>query len=307
MSPRNLLIRAAVGVFSASIVTTLVSSGSQLPVGAGGSLQQSSPDRIVTRLLPPASRAEFDVWINGRGPFVFGFDTGASGEAWVTAALVRRLNLSAVARMHVSDGSGVTGREVDSVRIDSLQIGDLAFGPLRAPVLGDGPKQDGDPEAYGTLGFELFRDYLLTLDYPQNQLRVRTGELPDPDGRTVLTYSVDLGGPHIEIDMAGHRVHALIDSGNAGGLLVPRSFAAILPLRGPLRSAGRVASSLGEFDLFRGDLEGDLRIGTSTLPQPVVFFSDFVTVPNLGRNVIRNFAVTFDQRNQRVQITRPVQ
>jgi hypothetical protein len=23
---------------------------------------------------------------------------------------------------------------------------------------------------YGTLGFELFRDYLLTLDYPQNQL-----------------------------------------------------------------------------------------------------------------------------------------
>lgn len=57
-------------------------------------------------------------------------------------------------------------------------------------------------------GFELFRDYLLTLDYPQNQLRVATGQLPDVDGQTVLNYFLDFGAPHIEIDLAGRRVRA---------------------------------------------------------------------------------------------------
>jgi hypothetical protein len=208
-------------------------------------------------------------------------------------------------RMRVSDGSGVNNREVDTVRIDSLAIGDAAFERLRAPVLSDGPKQDDDAEPYGTIGFELFRDYLLTLDYPKNELRIATGQLPPADGRTVLTYSLDFGTPHIEIDLAGRRFRASIDSGSAGGLTLPRPFAESLPLQGPLRTTGKVASSLGVFDLFQGELAGDLKIGAFAFPKPVLFFSDLVDVPNLGRNIIRTFAVTFDQENHRILLTRP--
>jgi len=242
--------------------------------------------------------------VNSQGPFLFGFDTGASGEAWVSRALVAKLNLRGVGRMRVSDGSGLNTREVDTVLIDSLRLGNLSFERLRAPVLGEGPNQDDETAAHGTLGFELFREYLLTLDYPLNQLRVATGSLPTADGATVLDYSLEFGSPHIEIDVAGHRVHASIDSGNIGGMILPRSMAESLPLSGPLRSTGKVASSLGTFELFQGELEGDLTIGSFTFARPVLFFSHLVTTPNLGRNIIRTFALTFDQRNRRVRLTR---
>ena len=244
-----------------------------------------------------------DVTINGQGPFSFGFDTGASGDAWVTRALVTKLNLPRVDRMRISDGSGLNSHDANTVLIDSLRLGDLSFERLRAPVLGDGPRPDDETEAYGTLGFELFRDYLLTLDYPRNQLRVATGELPQSDDQTVLNLSLDVGAPHVEIDVAGHRMRASIDSGNVGGVVLPRSMADSLPLRHPLRSMGKVASSLGSFDLFQGELGGNLKIGTFTFQQPVLFFSDLVQIPNLGRDIIRMFAITFDQRNRRVRFT----
>jgi hypothetical protein len=54
---------------------------------------------------------------------------------------------------------------------------------------------------------------------------------------------------------------------------------------------------------FQGELGGNLKIGMFTFPQPVLFFSDLVKSPNLGRNIIRTFAITFDQRNRRVRFT----
>lgn len=70
----------------------------------------------------------------------------------------------------------------------------------------------GGADAYGTFGFELFRDYLLTIDDPQNEVRVETGGLPRADGLTVLTYHLDLGAPYIDIDVGGHRLRASIDA-----------------------------------------------------------------------------------------------
>lgn len=305
MPSRKRLAQLAASLVCAYVATGLPGSGWQPAARASAALQQASAPHLVLAELPLRAPRRIDVTINGQGPFSFGFDTGASGDAWVTRALVKKLNLTTIDRMRVSDGSGVNSREVETVRIDSLRLGELSFERLRVPVLGDGPKQDDETEAYGTLGFELFRDYLLTLDFPQNQLRVATGQLPDPDGQTVLNYFLDSGAPHIEIDLAGRRVRAEIDSGSGGGVVLPRPFAETLPLRGPLRAGGKVASSLGVFDLFQGELAGDLKIGTFTFPQPVLFFSDLVETPNVGRNIIRTFAVTFDQKNRRIQFTRP--
>jgi hypothetical protein len=69
----------------------------------------------------------------------------------------------------------------------------------------------------------------------------------------VLNYFLDSGAPHIDIEVAGGRVRAEIDSGSGGGVVLPRRFAETLPLRGSLRPRGKVASSLGVFDLFQGE------------------------------------------------------
>lgn len=303
----NVFMRSRITHLSATVafaIVALIWGTSQFGGIVSAVVQEpSAPDRVVVRT--PLRGPALDVTINGHGPFPFGLDTGASGDVWVTRALVDKLKLPTIDRMRVADGSGVNSRDVETVRIDSLQVGDVAFERVRAPILGDGPKQDGDAEAYGTLGFELFRDYLLTLDYPQNQLRVATGQLPRTDGRTVFPYFLDSGTPYIDIDLAGQRVRASIDSGSGGGLMLPRAFAERVPLRGPLRPTGKVASSLGVYDLFQGDLAGDLNIGEFVFSQPPVFFSDLVNTPNVGRQIMRTFAVTFDQRNRRILLSRP--
>jgi hypothetical protein len=77
----------------------------------------------------------------------------------------------------------------------------------------------------------------------------------------VLRFTLDHGTPRIPIRIAGRRLDAIIDSGNGGGLLLPLSLAGSVPLRASLSRAGRVASALNEFELFRGELEGSVEIG----------------------------------------------
>ena len=146
---------------------------------------------------------------------------------------------------------------------------------------------------------------MVWLDYPAQQLRIASGQLPLPDGKHVLSYRLDRGSAHIPVEIGGVALEASIDSGNMGGVLLPLSLSNKVPLRAPLQRAGRVASALNEFDLFRAELDGDLRIGEITISRPTLFFSDLVQAPNLGRGVIRSFAVTFDQPHVRVEFRRP--
>jgi hypothetical protein len=263
--------------------------------------------RVVTQipLQTNGSRVTLDATVNGRGPFAFGLDTGASGAAWVTRALVEKLNLPLADGVVVSDGSGLKGRRADGARIRSITLGTVSFNQLTATVLGEGSAHEREGDVYGTLGFELFRDYVVTLDYPGQQLRIAIGELPAADGKHVLNYRLEHGSAHIPVEIGGIVLEASIDSGNTGGMLLPLSWSNHVPLRAPLQRAGKVASALNEFDLYRAELDGDLRIGDIAISRPLLFFSDFVQAPNVGRGVIRSFAVTFDQPHLRVQFSRP--
>ena len=293
---RSLALRRIIGVL-------LILSAPDLTAQDGGGVASTVVARVPMQIR--GSRTFVNVMINGKGPFAFGWDTGASGRAWVTRALVDSLNLPIVDTLVVSDGSGVKGRNTDAVRIETIALGNLSFDQMIAPVLEGDPRGGGGDEVYGILGFELFEEHVVTFDYPQRELRVISERLAEPDGKRVLSYRLEQGLPHIQIDIAGLRVDASIDSGNIGGILLPFSLADRVPLRAPLSRAGRVASAFNQFDLFRSELDGNVHIGEATIARPVVFFSDLVRLPNIGRDVIRSFALTFDQPNMRVQFRPP--
>ena len=258
--------------------------------------------RVLTRVPFQASGSSMSlkVMVNGQGPFPFGWDTGASQAAWVTRALVEELHLPVIEGYRVSDGTGVNSRNADGVRIDTLRLGDVSFHQVLAPVLGDGPKNDGDGEAYGTLGFEMFKDYVVTYDYPGKELRIATGHLPKPDGKTILNYILDRGSPRVLIQIGGLSLNAWIDTGNPGTIHLPLSLADKLSLRTPLRHDGRIASTLNEVDLYRSELSGDVHIGKATIHDPDLMFSELVRDANLGRGALRGFAITFDERHRRL-------
>ena len=79
------------------------------------------PVRVPFRTID--GRIYVDVLVNGRGPYVFALDTGASGMGRADASLVAALGLAPVGKGQASDG--IKQAEVDLVKIRSLKFGNL--------------------------------------------------------------------------------------------------------------------------------------------------------------------------------------
>jgi hypothetical protein len=245
-----------------------------------------------------------NVAINGEGPFEFGLDTGASGVAWVSRALVDRLKLPlAASDFRLSDGTASTSAQ--AVVLDSLSFGPVTARRVIAPVLGTSTCEVGKPGVCGALGFDAFKGYLLTLDYRERRLRISKGSLPVADGKRILNYVIDHGTPQISVMIGEREFAASLDSGNQGTVLLPLALAKELSLVAPPTAAGQVASVLKRYDLFKAELDGALRIGDIAVERPVLYFTDMFPVPNVGRGLLQSMAVTWDTEDQRVLFERP--
>ncbi len=77
----------------------------------------SVPFRVVD------GRIYVTVKVDGKGPFVFAVDTGASGMGRADAGLVAALAISPTGSGHTSDG--VATAEVRTVRLASVALGDF--------------------------------------------------------------------------------------------------------------------------------------------------------------------------------------
>ena len=74
----------------------------------------------------------------------------------------------------------------------------------------------GGREIVGILGLPLFRDCLLTLDFPEQRVRFESDELPLPDGETI-EYSADAThdyGVTVTVQLAGLPVKVHLDTGS---------------------------------------------------------------------------------------------
>jgi hypothetical protein len=159
------------------------------------------------------NRPVIEVMVNGKGPFHFLIDTGAGGMARADASLVEHLGLSIVGQESSSDAGNKTQVKLDEVRFETLSIKGLQFRDVTAY------SRNYNTAKYlshidGILGFDLFADYLLTLDYPNRRVRIERGALPKPDGKQILDFQIIEGNPAIDILIGDIKTKALIDSGN---------------------------------------------------------------------------------------------
>jgi predicted aspartyl protease len=266
--------------------------------------RRKSASETIARIPLQITNAHvtLELAINGQGPFLFGLDTGASHALWVTPDLVLKLKLPTVDGFRVSDGSGRNSHNVDGVLVERVQLGQISFNHLVAPVLHSGPSMNSEPTVYGSIGFELFKDHLVTIDYPLKELRLLIGKLSEADQKTVLNYSLTRRTPQIKIQIGSSMLDASMDSGANGGFLVPLSLADKLPLRRRPQLVGKIASSFNEVSLFRAELNGNIKIGNATIEKPVLLFAELFQQVNIGREVLQKFAITFDQKNMRVRL-----
>src|SRR4051812_13176920 len=116
-----------------------------------------------------------EVMVNGQGPFLFGFDTGAQAGPRIDASLVEKLNLKASGQVQAIDPSGRNPQTSETFKLESISIGALRLADVT--VAGRNYKNSPRPlKVDGIVGLNLFADYLVTLDFPAKKLRIDKGE-----------------------------------------------------------------------------------------------------------------------------------
>lgn len=245
------------------------------------------------------TRPAIEVMVNGKGSFLFLIDTGAQGMARADTSLVQKLNISVAGQTATSDGSAKKVN-INKVRFETLSIGNLQFRDVEAL------SRNYNTASYlrhidGILGFDLFADYLLTLDYPNKRVRLERGALPKPDGAQIINFEMRDGNPYIDVSIGSMKVKALVDSGNIRGIDLPASLVNKLSLASYPRLIGKGNSVSGEVDLREVRLQDTLSIGRYLFPEPTITFTDVYDEINIGSTILREFAITFDQKNHRVR------
>jgi len=243
------------------------------------------------------------VLVNGRGPFRFVIDTGTGGEAFVTRELAREIGLAEVGEMRLRDPSGYGGQKVPMVVIQSLQVAGVEFTGVKAAVHNLG---EGDGECQGLLGFRLFRDYLLTLDYPNRKMELQHGDLATDGGKQVVPFRMPDGIPIVALDIGGTRVDAQLDSGGAG-LSLPEALSSRLKFSSDSGTFSNAHSLSTSFHVKAAHLATDVRLGVYTFKQPFVEINPAFPLVNFGSCPMQSFAMTFDQKNGLIRFESPHQ
>jgi len=241
------------------------------------------------------------VTINGKGPFRFIVDTGTGGDAIITSELATQLDLPQVGLARLNDPTGQGGQNAPIRKIGNLRVAGVDFYAIKAVEhalpIGDGATQC-------MLGFTLFRDFLLTLDYVNGRMTLAEGELT-PDGeRSVLPFRMPDGVPIARLKIGGRDVEAQIDSGGAGLSLPERLIPQLRLAAEPAVFANGVSLST-RFQIKVARLAGDVQMGDITLDHPWVEINPAFPLANFGSCPLQHFIVTFDQENKLVRLDGP--
>jgi len=244
-----------------------------------------------------------EVKLNEQGPFIFMIDTGAGMQADIDPSVAQRLRLKLSGRAINGDPSGQNDREVATTTIESLTIGKAEFRNVTAVVRPQRITKDY-PDVDGILGFALFTDYVLTLDYPAMQVRLARGALPPANGADILNFEIENRIPIVELAIGRIHLAAHLDSGNfVAGFILPEEIVEQLQLQSEAITVGGARSVTNRIQLKQVQLRDTIHLGGFEYPQPTIAFPS-LSDTNIGFNVLRDFTLTFDQKNHRLRLKR---
>jgi hypothetical protein len=281
------LLVACALLFSCAHSPAQESTQESIPPLAQQPSQSASHDKLIPAIIV---RDYFivPVALDGREDRVLWmlYDTGAS------ITVIDGESLQAVSDWKPSQGN--------SVNLVSATCGPAKISHLSARVRDLDHISDalGYP-IDGILGYSTFTGTLLTLDYPAGEMRVRKGELPKPDGRTIFPLTrKERRRPFIEMELGGREEEVLIDSGSGSGFVLedrrgrkflgtPVALSMMMGINGPRAEK-------------TGRLDGEAELFGRSFVMPAVRLTEGTEL--LGTQVLRHFCLTFDIENRRVQV-----
>jgi hypothetical protein len=263
----------------------------------GGAHQTTIPIQLI------GNHIYGNAMVDGKGPFLFVFDTG--GVNLLTPTVTRQLGLTSEGKI---EGTGAGAATVQSglTKVQDLRIGDASIRGKTFYVFALEKLYDaGGVNMLGMAGYETFRRFVTRIDYGAQTLTLIDPEYFDPkDAGTPVKIAFNDNVVLVKGSFAGIPGTFQIDTGSGGDLTLNTSFVDAHNLRAKFPHGMNVIGGYGvggpsyEFET-RGR---DLTMGAVTIAHPVVGFStdkkgafaNPTISGNIGSAALKRFIVTFD-------------
>ena len=296
----------SVAVLLAFCVSTVAAAGTtehRSHAAPAPSIVDVPPAGATLPMRDFGGRPVVEVRINGKGPFDFILDTGATITV-VDEKLAEELALSAEEGVRADSGGGPAPT---IVTVKTLKVAGATIGGFLAAVMPLSNLLNTDGAPRGVLSALNFPGCLVGFDYPEKLITIKKGALAAADFRTIFDYPEDAALPSLPIRIAGQETRVHVDTGSATTLTLPRRFLSELPLKSQPKEAGTARALGGSSPIFSAAVDGALEIGSFKVELAEVSFSDMrlggeIAPGNLGYGVLKDFAVTLDSKNRLVQL-----
>jgi len=234
--------------------------------------------------------------VNGRGPFKFAVDTGASGIGRADSSLVSDLGLALQRPTLNSDGVKTT--EADTTRIESLSIGGMAKHDLQVITRDYNSRMSPEAAFAGIVARDFFGDGLLIIDYPRKVLSFSKSLSLDPKHQGVLRYERPFRVP---VSIGALQTEGNLDTGANVTFVMPQAlFDKVVAT--PAEPAGKGQLANTQIETKRATVRGPFRIGGATVSGVEVRISDEYPELLVGAHILKNYAVLIDQRSKSVTL-----
>ncbi|QYM79930.1 aspartyl protease family protein [Horticoccus luteus] len=239
-----------------------------------------------------------------RRPARFIIDTGSS-VTLVSAEFAASQGIKGpaggVPAAHVRSADGTVATLPGTV-LRRLKLGDALFESVPALVYDcSAISAHLGVQIDGILGFPLFRETILTLDYPHSRVLLAPRHSPALLPGSVVPFNNRQKTPLISVRLGDQSFVALIDSGSDAALhLNPLGLHPTFVR--PPRTGVSVGTLTGDRTQQIGRVRERLVIGNYELVRPVVDLTDELSA--IGGDILRHFTVTFDQERSQVTFYR---
>ena len=165
------------------------------------------------------------------------------------------------------------------------------------------PEFDSTVRPRGIVSLSLWKDQLVTFDYSRWMLLLQPGTLPEPNGKEVFPLTPDRQ-LRLPLAIGDQSIDCRVDPLFPEGLLLPATYASVIPVDGKPRDWGIVTTREGPVRVREAKLAANLMLGPFEMRHPLVMLADTGDTPTVGTRWLGRFAITYDLANGRARLDR---